>query len=88
MPIQTDIIDALEFSVTDYKREMGEGLFTLDELPLRKAFRPAKRLFLMAFRRSFIFIFERILAIHYFLFMLTFSSQYEGLLGIVYKKGW
>ena len=34
MQIQTDIIDGLEFSVTDYEREMGEGLFTLDELPL------------------------------------------------------
>ena len=32
MQIQTDIIDALEFSLTDYEREMCEGLFTLDEL--------------------------------------------------------
>ena len=32
MQIQTDIIDALEFSLTDYKREICEGLFTLDEL--------------------------------------------------------
>ena len=32
MQIQTDIIDALEFSLTDYEREMCEGVFTLDEL--------------------------------------------------------
>ena len=32
MQIQTDIIDALEFSLTDYEREMCEGLFTLREL--------------------------------------------------------
>ena len=32
MQIQTDIIDALEFSLTDYEREICEGLFTLDEL--------------------------------------------------------
>ena len=32
MQIQTDIIDALEFSLTDYERDMCEGLFTLDEL--------------------------------------------------------
>ena len=32
MQIQTEIIDALEFSLTDYEREMCEGLFTRDEL--------------------------------------------------------
>ena len=32
MQIQTDIIDALEFSLTDHEREICEGLFTLDEL--------------------------------------------------------
>ena len=32
MQIQTDIIDALEFSLTDYEREICERLFTLDEL--------------------------------------------------------
>ena len=32
MQIQTDIIDALDFSLTDYERQMCEGLFALDEL--------------------------------------------------------
>ena len=32
MQIQTDIIDALEFSLTNYEREVCEGLFTIDEL--------------------------------------------------------
>ena len=32
MQIQTDIINALEFSLTYYEREIYKGLFTLDEL--------------------------------------------------------
>ena len=32
MQIQADIIDALHFSLSDDKREMCEGLFTIDEL--------------------------------------------------------
>ena len=32
MQIQTDIIDALDFSLTDYECQICEGLFTLDEL--------------------------------------------------------
>ena len=32
MQIQTDIIDALDFTLSDYEREMCEGLFTIDEL--------------------------------------------------------
>ena len=30
--VQSDIIDALEFSLSDCEREMCEGLFTIDEL--------------------------------------------------------
>ena len=32
MEIQADIIDALDFLLSDYEREMCEGLFTIDEL--------------------------------------------------------
>ena len=32
MQIQTSIIDALDFSLTDHERELCEGLFTLEEL--------------------------------------------------------
>ena len=32
MQIQTEIIDDFELSLTDYEREMCEGIFTIDEL--------------------------------------------------------
>ena len=57
MQIQTDIIDALEFSLTDYVNARCV-----------KAFGPVKRLVLMAFQQNFIFISGTTLVIHYFLF--------------------
>lgn len=57
MQIQMDIIDALEFSLTEYERQMCEGIFTSDELlATLKGLQPVKRPVLMAFLQNFILL--------------------------------
>ena len=83
MQIETNIIDALEFSLTDYERDMCEGLFTLDELfAALKGLQTSKapgsdglstEFYLCFWSKSF---HAGSLA----------KSQYEGLLRLIHKK--
>ena len=94
MQIQRDIIDALEFSLTDYEHEICKSLFTLDELSatlkgLQTSKTPGSDGLSMEFYVCFWDDLEELL-----LSFLNKSlhadslakSQYEGLLRLIYKK--
>ena len=54
MQIQTELIDDLQFSLTDLERDRCEGLFTKNFFRPLKAFRPVNRPALMVSPLSFI----------------------------------
>ena len=94
MQIQTDIIDALQFSLTDYERETCEGLFTSDELfAALKGLQTSKKPGSDGLSTEFYLCFWEDLA-DSLLSVLNESfhtgslvkSQYEGLLQIIHKK--
>ena len=94
MQIQTDIIDALEFSLTDYEREICEGLFTLDELfAALKGLQTGKTPGSDGLSTEFYLCFwddlgELLLSVlnESFHAGSLAKSQYEGLLRLIYKK--
>ena len=94
MQIQTDIIDALEFSLTDCKREICEGLFTLDELTAAlKGLQTGKTPGSDGLSTEFYLCFwddlgELLLSVlnESFHAGSLAKSQYEGLLRLIYKK--
>ena len=94
MQIQTDIIDALEFSLTDYEREMCEGLFTSDELlAALKGLQTGKTSGSDGFSTKFYHCFwddlgESLLSVlnESFRAGSLAESQYEGLLRLIHKK--
>ena len=94
MQIQTELIDALEFSLTDHEREMCEGLFTRDELSAAlKGLQTGKAPGSDGLSTDFYLCFWDYLG-DSLLSVLNESfhadslaeSQYEGLLRLVYKK--
>ena len=94
MQIQTNIIDALDFSLTDYERQMCEGLFTLDELFVAlKGLQTGKTPGSDGLSTEFYLCFWDDLG-ELLLFVLNESfhadslakSQYEGLLRLIHKK--
>ena len=94
MQIQTDIIDALEFSLTDHERELCEGLFTLDELfTALKGLQTGKTPGSDGLPTEFYLCFwddlgELLLSVlnESFHAGSLAKSQYEGLLRLIYKK--
>ena len=94
MQIQTDIIDALEFSLTDYECEICEGLFTLDELSATwKGLETRKMSGFEGLSTEFYLCFwddlgELLLSVlnESFHAGSLAKSQYEGLLSLIYKK--
>ena len=94
MQIQTDIINALEFSLSDYEREMCEGLFTIDELlAALKGLQTGKAPGSDGLSTEFYLHFWEDLSVP-LLSVLNESfhagslaeSQYEGLLRLIHKK--
>ena len=94
MLIQTDIIDALEFSLTDYEREICEGLFTLEELfTALKGLQTGKTPGSDGLSTEFYICFWDVIS-DSLLSVLNESfhagslakSQYEGLLRLIHKK--
>ena len=94
MQIQTDIIDALEFSLTDYEREICEGLFTLNELSAAlRGLQTGKTPGSDGLSTEFYLCFwddlgELLLSVlnESFHAGSLAKSQYEGLLRLIYKK--
>ena len=94
MQIQTEIIDDLELSLTDYEREMCEGIFTIDELHAAlKGLRTGKTPGSDGLSTEFYLAFwddlgDSLLSVlnEGFEAGSLASSQYEGLLRLIYKK--
>ena len=94
MQIQTDIINALDFSLSDYECQMCEGLFTLDELlAALKGLQTGKTPGSDSLSTEFYLCFWEDLG-ELLLSVLNESfhagslaeSQYEGLLRLIHKK--
>ena len=94
MQIQTEIIDDLELSLTDYEREMCEGIFTIDELHAAlKGLQTGKTPGSDGLSTEFYLAFwddlgDSLLSVlnEGFEAGSLASSQYEGLLRLIYKK--
>ena len=94
MQIQTEIIDDLDLSLTDFEREMCEGIFTIDELlAALKGLQTGKTPGSDGLSTEFYLTFWDVLG-DSLLSVLNegfedgslASSQYEGLLRLIYKK--